>query len=121
MLHRGIEMEQLTRVEEFGTGVICYSPMAEGVLTGKYLDTHNPIPSDSRAAQDYQGLTVEEITTERLATVRGTGPRIARGRRAMKVCRVLERTARRTSADHTLLHGGVGCHEWAAGTRPLWI
>ena len=70
IFNRGIEMEQLTRVEEFGTGVICYSPMAEGVLTNKYLDSANPIPADSRAAQDYQGLTVAELTEERLAQVR---------------------------------------------------
>ncbi len=70
MLNREMELEQLGRVEEFDTGMICYSPMAEGILTDKYLDAQNPIPMDSRAAQDYQGLTVEEITQERLEKVR---------------------------------------------------
>lgn len=70
ILHRGIELAQLPRAAEYGTGVIAYSPMAEGVLTDKYLDANNPVPADSRAAQDYQGLTVDEITQERLATVR---------------------------------------------------
>lgn len=69
LLNRDIELQQLTRVEEFGTGVICYSPIAEGVLTEKYLDKANPIPFDSRAAQEYQGLTVDEITDSRLEQV----------------------------------------------------
>jgi L-glyceraldehyde 3-phosphate reductase len=70
LLNRDIELQQMTRVEELGTGVICYSPIAEGVLTEKYLDKANPVPSDSRAAQDYQGLTINELTEERLVKVR---------------------------------------------------
>ena len=70
LLNRDIELQQMTRVEELGTGVICYSPIAEGVLTEKYLDKANPVPSDSRAAQDYQGLTIDELSEERLLKVR---------------------------------------------------
>jgi L-glyceraldehyde 3-phosphate reductase len=49
MLNRWIEEELLDVVEEEGIGVIAFSPLAQGMLTAKYLDG---IPSDSRAAED---------------------------------------------------------------------
>ena len=50
MLNRWIEEEGLLDVVEAeGMGVIAFSPLAQGMLTGKYLDG---VPSDSRAAED---------------------------------------------------------------------
>ncbi len=49
MINRWIEDGLLDALEETGTGCIAFSPLAQGMLTRKYL---NGIPADSRAAQD---------------------------------------------------------------------
>ena len=49
MLNRWIEDELLDVVDAEGIGVIAFSPLAQGMLTGKYLDG---IPAGSRAAED---------------------------------------------------------------------
>ncbi|MDZ7799797.1 MAG: L-glyceraldehyde 3-phosphate reductase [Trueperaceae bacterium] len=46
MLNRWIEDELLDAVEELGTGVIAFSPLAQGLLSDKYL---GEIPEDARA------------------------------------------------------------------------
>ena len=48
MLNRWIEVDLLDTVGELGVGVIAFSPLAQGMLTNKYLDG---IPEGSRAAQ----------------------------------------------------------------------
>jgi aryl-alcohol dehydrogenase-like predicted oxidoreductase len=48
MLWRVIEAEVLPTSAEFGVGQIVWSPIAQGVLTGKYLPGQAP-PADSRA------------------------------------------------------------------------
>jgi L-glyceraldehyde 3-phosphate reductase len=50
MLDRAIECDLLSVAREQGFGVIVFSPLANGLLTSKYLDG---IPADSRAATDY--------------------------------------------------------------------
>lgn len=55
LFERGIEKELLPMLEREGVGCICYSPLAQGALTDKYL---KGIPRDSRAAR--QGSTVGE-------------------------------------------------------------
>jgi len=47
LLTRGIEKDLLPTIREVGIGVICYCPLAQGLLTDKYL---HGIPEDSRAA-----------------------------------------------------------------------
>ncbi|MFT8306893.1 L-glyceraldehyde 3-phosphate reductase [Acetobacter malorum] len=47
MLNRWIETELLDTLDELGTGCIAFSPLAQGLLTGKYL---NGVPEESRAA-----------------------------------------------------------------------
>ncbi len=49
MLHRGIEEDLLPVAREEGFGIIAFSPLANGVLTSKYL---NGIPGGSRASTD---------------------------------------------------------------------
>ena len=49
MLNRWIEEGLLDALEEQGVGCIAFSPLAQGMLTDRYLDG---IPEDSRAAQD---------------------------------------------------------------------
>lgn len=48
MLNRWIESDLLPAVDELGVGVIAFSPLAQGMLTDKYL---GGIPDESRAAQ----------------------------------------------------------------------
>ena len=61
LLERWIEggLTDLLRREQ--VGCIAFSPLAGGVLTGKYL---NGIPADSRAARDPRYLKPEKITAE---------------------------------------------------------
>lgn len=47
LLNRDVEEEVLPAAEAFGLGVLAYSPLAGGVLTGKY---RTGVPADSRAA-----------------------------------------------------------------------
>ncbi len=53
-----------------GSGIICFSPLAQGLLTGKYLDG---IPADSRVAKHSPFLTPAHITPKRLEAVRQLG------------------------------------------------
>ncbi len=55
MLGRGIEKEVMPACEREGVGQICFSPLAQGVLTGKYKPGE-PLPSDSRAADPNQNM-----------------------------------------------------------------
>ncbi|MBQ8623143.1 MAG: L-glyceraldehyde 3-phosphate reductase [Oscillospiraceae bacterium] len=51
MLNRWVESDGLLdTLEEVGAGCICFSPLAQGLLTDKYL---KGIPSDSRAAREH--------------------------------------------------------------------
>lgn len=49
MFERWVEDELLDVVEEEGMGCICFSPLAQGLLTNKYL---NGIPEGSRATRE---------------------------------------------------------------------
>ena len=50
LLDRSIEGEIIPSCERFGLGLVPYSPLAGGVLTGKYNRT-DAVPADSRAAR----------------------------------------------------------------------
>ncbi len=56
MLWRVIEAEVVPTCEELGIGQIVWSPMAQGVLTGKYLPGQPP-PAGSRATDEKSGAT----------------------------------------------------------------
>ncbi|TDD23218.1 aldo/keto reductase [Nonomuraea diastatica] len=66
LLNRGIEDSLLGVLEEQGVGCVVYSPLAQGLLTDRYLDG---IPADSRAAEG-RFLTADRVTPEVLAFVR---------------------------------------------------
>jgi L-glyceraldehyde 3-phosphate reductase len=66
MLNRWIEPDLLDVLGEEGVGCIVFSPLAQGMLTDKYLDG---IPEGSRAARDY-ALSEELLTDESLAKIR---------------------------------------------------
>jgi L-glyceraldehyde 3-phosphate reductase len=65
MLNRWIEHGLLDAVDELGVGVIAFSPLAQGLLTDRYLQG---IPSDSRASRD-EGMR-STISDEALGHVR---------------------------------------------------
>jgi L-glyceraldehyde 3-phosphate reductase len=54
-------------LEQNGVGCIPFSPLAQGMLTNKYL---KGIPADSRAAKSHGFLKMSEITEERLLQIR---------------------------------------------------
>jgi len=58
---RGIEKEVLPLAESHGVGVIAFSPLAQGMLSDKYIFG---IPEQSRAAQDHGFLQKSQITAE---------------------------------------------------------
>ena len=66
MLNRWIEEDLLAVLAETGVGCIAFSPLAQGVLTGKYLDG---IPEGSRAARD-ASLAPDMLTEQTLTHVR---------------------------------------------------
>ncbi len=47
LLQRGVEREVIPAAHALGMGVLCWSPLGRGVLTGKY---RTGVPADSRAA-----------------------------------------------------------------------
>ena len=55
-------------LEKEGIGAITFSPLAQGLLTDRYL---NGIPEDSRAASINSPFLSEEKVADTLATVRG--------------------------------------------------
>jgi L-glyceraldehyde 3-phosphate reductase len=66
MLNRWIEHELLGTLDTLGTGCIAFSPLAQGLLTSKYL---NGVPTDSRAKSEGSFKT-EFLTEENLGHVR---------------------------------------------------
>src|SRR5580700_8528138 len=67
MLNRWIEKGLLATLAELGVGCIAFSPLAQGLLTGKYL---KGIPKDSRAKFDNSSLLKEFLGEENLKRVR---------------------------------------------------
>ena len=58
---REIEQTVLPLTKEKGIGFIAFSPLAQGLLSNKYL---NGIPENSRAAQSYGFLQKDQVTPE---------------------------------------------------------
>ncbi len=75
MLNRWIESGLLDVLEDEGVGCIAFSPLAQGMLTDRYL---NGIPEDSRAAQ-HKSLDPNMIKPEALEHMRALN-NIAKGR-----------------------------------------
>ena len=58
MFERWVENQLLSTAEELGVGIIAFSPLAQGLLTDKYL---NGIPQNSRAAKSWGFLQENEV------------------------------------------------------------
>ena len=67
MFNRWVEAELLDILEEEEVGCIAFSPLAQGLLTDKYL---NGIPDQSRASKPHGFLRPEQITEEKINKVR---------------------------------------------------
>ncbi|MBB4066594.1 L-glyceraldehyde 3-phosphate reductase [Gellertiella hungarica] len=66
LLNRWIEDKLLATLEELGTGCIAFSPLAQGMLTNKYL---NGVPADARAAKG-GSFQQDMLSEQNLAMVR---------------------------------------------------
>ena len=64
MFERWVEDGLLNVLEETGIGCIAFSPLAQGLLTNKYM---KGIPKDSRAYKPDGFLKIEEVTEQRIS------------------------------------------------------
>jgi len=76
MLNRWIERGLLATLDELGVGCIAFSPLAQGLLTKKYL---KGLPENSRATAQNSSLLKEFLSDENLKRVRALNE-IAAGR-----------------------------------------
>lgn len=67
MFDRWTEPELLPLLQEKGVGMIAFSPLAQGMLTDKYL---HGIPENSRAAKATGHLKREQVTDEKINKIR---------------------------------------------------
>ena len=66
LLNRWIEGGLLDALEEVGAGCITFSPLAQGMLTDRYLEG---VPADSRAAQG-KSLSPDLLTEQNMTHIR---------------------------------------------------
>lgn len=64
LLQRGVEREVVPACGHFGIGLLAYSPLGGGVLTGKY---RSGVPNDSRGAR--QSAAVGDFTDQRASGI----------------------------------------------------
>ncbi len=74
MLNRWIEPDLQQATDEEGMGIIAFSPLAQGMLTARYLDG---VPTDSRAAQG-KSLDTGLLSEENLQRIRSLNDIAAR-------------------------------------------
>lgn len=113
MFDRRIEDGLLDAVRETGMGCIVYSPLAQGLLTPKYL---KGIPADSRAAKGTGFLGPDDVTEARVEAVRRLLP-VAERRGQSIVQLALAWVLRRPEVTSALIGASrVGQIEEAVGT-----
>lgn len=66
LLNRKVEREILPASHALGMGVLAWSPLGRGVLTGKY---RSGVPADSRAASEHFSAFVEPYLNDRAARI----------------------------------------------------
>ncbi len=80
MFERWIEQSLIDTCADEGMGIIAFMPLAQGLLTDRYL---HGIPSDSRAASASPFLKTEQVTPELLAKVRALSQIAAERRQSL--------------------------------------
>jgi len=98
LLNRWIEPDLLDTLGELGVGCITFSPLAQGMLTDKYL---NGIPAGSRATKD-TSLSPDLITDEAVEKIRALNG-IAQGRGQSLAQMALAWTLRDARVTSTLI------------------
>jgi aryl-alcohol dehydrogenase-like predicted oxidoreductase len=66
-LYRIIEADVVPTCRELGISQVVFSPIAQGVLTGKYLPGQ-PLPEGSRATDPHGGVFIKKLLTEETLT-----------------------------------------------------
>ena len=66
-LYRVIEPQVVPTCRELGIGQICFSPIEQGVLSGKY-QPGRPVPRDSRATDAHGAEFIKDLLTDELLT-----------------------------------------------------
>jgi L-glyceraldehyde 3-phosphate reductase len=94
MFDRWIENGLLTVLGKEGIGCIVFSPLAQGLLTDKYL---NGIPANSRAANPHGFLKREQVTDDKLG----------KGRRLQELARARGQTLAQMALAWVLRHSEV--------------
>jgi voltage-dependent potassium channel beta subunit len=64
LIHRNIEREVMPLCKTAGIGQVVWSPLGQGILTGKYK-SGQPLPQDSRASDDRQNTFIRERVQDR--------------------------------------------------------
>lgn len=67
LLTRDIEEKHVALNDKYGVGFVSFSPLAQGLLTDRYLDG---IPEDSRAAKSHGFLQKDTITPELIEKIK---------------------------------------------------
>ena len=67
MFDRWVGPELLQLLDENGVGMIAFSPLAQGLLTNKYL---HGIPENSRAAKSTGHLRSDQVTEDKIAKIK---------------------------------------------------
>jgi L-glyceraldehyde 3-phosphate reductase len=94
MFNRWIEDGLLDVLAETGIGCIVFSPLAQGLLTDKYLEG---IPKDSRAAKPHGFLKQEQVTEEK----------VVKARKLQKIARERGQTLAQMALAWVLRHPGM--------------
>jgi L-glyceraldehyde 3-phosphate reductase len=63
MLNRKVEDAIMPACARHGMGIVVFSPLAQGVLTGKY-EPGKPLPSGSRGADEKSNMFMGELLTQ---------------------------------------------------------
>lgn len=64
LIHRNIERDVLPLCKQAGIGQVVWSPLGQGILTGKYKPGQEP-PADSRASDDRQNAFIKDRLADR--------------------------------------------------------
>jgi len=95
MFNRWLEGDGLLKtIDEVGIGCIVYSPLAQGMLTDKYL---KGIPDESRAAKEHGFLKRDQVTAKKIEKVKQLG----------KVAKIRNQTMSQLALSWTLRHKGM--------------
>ncbi len=62
LMNRSLEVDVMRTCEDLGLGIVCYSPLAQGILTAKY--SGGKVPRGSRAADKEASMFMQRRMTE---------------------------------------------------------